>query len=55
MKKISFSYNQAAGGKIDNGFSIFWMTVLAIAILDDDERREKERQQKRGMRFQPRP
>lgn len=54
MKKISFSFNQAAGGKTDTGFSIFWMTVLAIAILDDSDQRERDRKKKRGNAHVPR-
>lgn len=48
MKTIRISFNQAAGGKTDTGFSIFWMTVLAIAILDDSDKREQDRKKKRG-------
>jgi hypothetical protein len=33
MKKISISFNQAAGGKTDTGFSIFWMAFGGMTGL----------------------
>lgn len=55
MKTIRKSFTQAAGGKIAGpGFSVFWLMVLAIAILDDSDGREK-RKRKTAPRAQPRP
>jgi hypothetical protein len=40
--RINITFNRAAAD-IDPGFSVFWLMVFAIAILDDGDRREKER------------
>ena len=55
MQSITFTFTQAASGaaKPKRGFTIFWMMVLAIAILDDGERREKERQRQRTQAQKP--
>lgn len=44
MQSITAIFTAAANGKKARfGFSLFWMMVIAIAILDDSDRREKER------------
>lgn len=55
MQTITFTFTQAASGaaKPKRGFTIFWMMVLAIAILDDGEHREKERQRQRQQARKP--
>lgn len=55
MQSITFTFTQAASGaaKPKRGFTIFWMMVIAIAILDDGERREKERQRQREQARKP--
>ena len=45
MQSIKLTFTRAATGK--TGFSTFWLMVWAIAILDDAERREKDRREKR--------
>lgn len=46
MQSITFTFTRAASvaAKPKRGFTIFWVTVLAIAILDESERREQSRQ-----------
>jgi hypothetical protein len=50
MQSISTAFTRAAAGNADTapGVSVFWLMVLAIAILDDSERREKEQRDKRN-------
>lgn len=49
MQSIKTTFTCAVTGNTETGpgFSIFWLMVLAIAILDDSDRREKERRRKR--------
>ena len=55
MQSISTTFTRAATGDADTspGFSVFWLMVLAIAILDDSDRREKERRRKQQAHAQP--
>lgn len=55
MQSITFTFTQAASGaaKPKRGFTVFWMMVLAIAILDDGERREKDRQRQCAQTHKP--
>ena len=44
MKSIRTAFTCAAEcGTGSPGFSIYWLMVFAIAIIDDSEQREKER------------
>lgn len=52
MKPLTTTFTRAARD-IDPGFSVFWLMVFAIAILDDAERREKEQRKKREQAKQP--
>jgi hypothetical protein len=50
MKSIRTEFTCAA--KVGTSFAVFdacWMMVFAIAIVDDSERREKERRKKRSV------
>ena len=40
MFSIKSTFTAAASG---TGFRLFWMLVFALAILDDSDRREKQR------------
>lgn len=54
MQSITLTFTAAATGKPPKpGFCIFWMMVLAIAILDDDKRREKERRREQERAAKP--
>jgi hypothetical protein len=53
MQSTEPAFNRAARG--DTGFSIFWMLVFAIAIIDDGDRRTKKRKDKRDKAHKPRP
>jgi hypothetical protein len=57
MRTIKFAFSRAASGDRDTGpgFSVFWLMVWAIVILDDADRRDKERRRKRGPQFGPKP
>lgn len=44
MVSIKSTFTAAATGRI--GFSLYWLAVFAIAILDDSEQREEARRQK---------
>jgi hypothetical protein len=57
MRTIKFAFSRAALGdqNIDPGFSVFWLMVLAIIILDDADRRDKDRRRKRGPSSGPQP
>ena len=50
MQSIKLTFTRAATGK--TGLT-FWMLVLAVAILDDAERREKDRRKKRDRHAKP--
>lgn len=44
MQSIKTTFTAAATGKTASpGFSFFWMMVWGITILDDSDRREKDR------------
>lgn len=44
MHSLRFTLTLAASGDAaDTGVSVFWLTVLAIAIMDDGDRRAKKR------------
>lgn len=45
MFSIKSTFTAAASGR--TGVSLFWLTVFAIAILDDSERAEQKRRDKR--------
>lgn len=45
MFSITSTFTAAAGG---TGSASFWMLVLAIAIINDSDRRAKERREKRS-------
>ncbi|MEZ0018213.1 hypothetical protein [Sinorhizobium fredii] len=47
MQSIRATFTTAARGETLSrpGFSIFWMMVLAIVILDDIDARERKRKQ----------
>lgn len=51
MLSIKSTFTAAASGP--SGFSVFWLLALAIAILDDADRREKERRDKREPAARP--
>lgn len=53
MLSISITFTRAARDT-DPGFSVFWLMVFAVAILDDAERREKEQRRKRDPARPPR-
>lgn len=55
MKTISSQFNQAARGNQQTGFSLFWLAVLAIAILDDSDKREKDSRRSREDAPSPKP
>jgi hypothetical protein len=57
MRTIKPALSRAAIGDRDlgPGFSIFWLMVWAITILDDADRRDKDRHRKRGSSSGPRP
>jgi hypothetical protein len=57
MRTIKPAFSRAANGDRDPGpgFSVFWLMVLAIIILDDGDRRDKDRRRKRGPSSGPRP
>ena len=48
MQSIKTTFTCAVTGKTEGGrgFSIFWLMVLAIAILDDSDSRDKDRRRK---------
>lgn len=46
MSSIKSTFTAAASGRI--GFSLFWLAVFAIAILDDEDRREQKHRDKRA-------
>lgn len=50
MQPIRPAFNRAARGDTASRprVSVFWLMVLAIAIIDDSERREEERRKKRN-------
>lgn len=44
MQSITLTFTAAATSyTVHPNFSIFWLIVFAIAVLDDEKRREKER------------
>jgi hypothetical protein len=43
---LTFTYAASGAAKRERGFTVFWVMVLAIAILDDGDRRKKERQRR---------
>ena len=45
MVSIKSTFTAAASGR--TGFSLFWLMVFAIAIIDDSERAEQKRREKR--------
>ncbi len=58
MQSITFAFTQAASGaaKPKRGFTVFWMMVLAIAILDDGCEKERQRQREQARKpAGPRP
>ncbi|WOS62040.1 hypothetical protein [Sinorhizobium fredii] len=50
--QISITFNRAAADD-SPGVSVFWLMVFAIAILDDGDRREKERRKRKPAEPQP--
>ncbi len=52
MLSIKSTFTAAASGS--SGFSVFWLLALAIAILDDADRREENRRDKREPAVWPR-
>lgn len=44
--RINITFNRAAADDYDPGVSVFWLMVFAIAILDDSDRRERERRKR---------
>jgi hypothetical protein len=51
MFSIKSTFTAAASG---TGFDIFWMLVLAIAILDDSDRRAKQQRDRKPAPPKPR-
>jgi len=51
MQSIKLTFTRAATGR--TGFSTFWLLVLAVAILDDADRRDKDRRKKQGRQATP--
>ena len=45
MESLKRTFTSAATGK--TGFSIFWLLMFAIAIIDDSQAHEKEKRNKR--------
>lgn len=56
MQSLHITFTLAATGDagIDTGASIFWLMLLALAILDDGDRRETKRRRKRLADSEPR-
>lgn len=52
--QISITFNRAAADD-GPGVSVFWLMVFAIAILDDGDRREKERRKRKRDASPPSP
>jgi hypothetical protein len=50
--QISILFNRTAEGD-GPGFSVFWLMVFAIAILDDSDRRADERRKRPPAAPQP--
>lgn len=49
MQTITTTFTCAAGGTAKGSdFRLFWMLVIAIAILDDSDCREKKQRRKRA-------
>jgi len=53
MQSTKPTFNHAARGF--TGFSVFWLMVFAIAIIDDGDRRTKKRKEKRDQAQKPKP
>ena len=54
MQPIKTAFTRAASDTAASPrFSIFWLMVWAIAILDDSERREEQRRDKRERAAKP--
>ncbi len=56
MQSLHITFTLAASGDAGTGAdaSIFWLMLLALAILDDGDRRETKRRRKRLADQQPR-
>jgi hypothetical protein len=49
MLNIKSLFTRKASGRVSGfGFSLFWMTIFAIAIIDDREAAEQKRRRDRG-------
>lgn len=47
MQSITLTFTEAATGhKVHPDYSIFWLIVFALCVLDDEKRREKKRRRK---------
>ncbi|MHC2633946.1 hypothetical protein ACVME5_006629 [Bradyrhizobium liaoningense] len=50
--QISIAFNRAAQDEAP-GFSVFWLMVFAIAIMDDSDRRAERRRKRKLAELQP--
>ena len=59
MRTIRTAFTRAATGvtiKTSPDVTVYWLMIIALAILDDSERRAKERRREtEAVRPQPRP